>query len=179
MSVPKLSPVKHIEYTCKQSKYGDIVPRLPLRGMLLAPSFSGKSVSIQSLILDIYRGCYQRIYIWSPTIHLDSVWKPVKEYIAKEIRPSDKEKIYFEDYNPEELKEVIERQRRVIQYQKDKGQTNLFSILIVLDDLSENQEFLKSNRLLQSLYTKGRHISASTLISVQNYKSVSSVIRKN
>ena len=68
---------------------------------------------------------------------------------------------------------------KVIQYQKDKGQTNLFSILIVLDDLSENQEFLKSNRLLQSLYTKGRHISASTLISVQNYKSVAPVIRKN
>ena len=109
--------------------------------MLLAPSFSSKSVLIQSLILDIYRGCYQRIYIWSPTIRLDSVWNPVKEYIAKKYVQVIR-KIYFEDYNPEELKEVIERQRRVIQYEKDKGQTNLFSILIVLDDLSENREFL-------------------------------------
>ena len=107
MPVPKVAPVKHSEYTCTQSKYGDIVPRRPLRGMLLAPSFSGKSVLIQSLILDIYRGCYQRIYVWSPTIHLDSVWKPVKEYIAKEIRPSDKEKYTLKIIIPKNLKKSL------------------------------------------------------------------------
>jgi hypothetical protein len=55
----------------------------------------------------------------------------------------------------------------------------LLSILIVLDDLSENKEFLRGNRVLQALYTKGRHLSISTVISVQNYKSVSPMIRKN
>jgi hypothetical protein len=49
----------------------------------------------------------------------------------------------------------------------------------VLDDLSENKEFLRGNRVLQALYTKGRHLSISTVISVQNYKSVSPMIRKN
>jgi hypothetical protein len=179
MSAPTIQPYKHLEYECKQSKYGDVVPKLPLRGMIVAPSFSGKSILIQNLILDVYRGSFERIFIFSPTVHLDTVWRPVKEYITKTISPNEKEQIDFEDYDPTDLEAIIEKQKKVIQYLKDQGQKNLFSILIVLDDLSENQEFLRGNRVLQALYTKGRHLSISTLISVQNYKSVNPVIRKN
>ena len=50
---------------------------------------------------------------------------------------------------------------------------------MVLDDLIENVEFLRSNRLLQALYTKGRHLSMSTVISVQQYRSVAPIIRRN
>jgi hypothetical protein len=179
MPVPNISPVKHIEYECQQSKYGDIVPSLPLRGMICAASFSGKSILIQNLILDVYRGCFSRIYIFSPTVHLDTVWRPVKDYITKDLRPKDDENMYFDDYDPEDLEKIIERQKKVTQYLKDKNEKKLLSILIVLDDLSENKEFLRGNRVLQALYTKGRHLSISTVISVQNYKSVSPMIRKN
>jgi hypothetical protein len=178
MPVPNISPVKHIEYECHQSKYGDIVPSLPLRGMICAASFSGKISLIQNSILDVYRGCFSRIYIFSPTVHLDTVWRPVKDYITKELRPKDDENTYFDDYDPEDLEKIIERQKKVTQYLKDKNEKKL-SILIVLDDLSENKEFLRGNRVLQALYTKGRHLSISTVISVQNYKSVSPMIRKN
>ena len=41
------------------------------------------------------------------------------------------------------------------------------------------KNFLKVIVFYEHCIQKGRHISASTLISVQNYKSVSSVIRKN
>ena len=85
---PQVKPLKHTEYTCKQSKYGDLVPSLPMRGMILAPSFSGKTVLMSNMILDIYRGCFSRIFIFSPTKNLDSVWKPVKDYISKEIKVS-------------------------------------------------------------------------------------------
>jgi hypothetical protein len=179
MPVPNISPVKHIEYECHQSKYGDIVPSLPLRGMICAASFSGKSILIQNLILDVYRGCFSRIYIFSPTVHLDTVWRPVKDYITKDLRPKDDENMYFDDYDPDDLEKIIERQKKVTQYLKDKNEKKLLSILIVLDDLSENKEFLRGNRVLQALYTKGRHLSISTVISVQNYKSVSPMIRKN
>jgi len=67
---------------------------------------------ISNLILDIYRGCFQRVFIFSPTINLDSVWKPVKDYISKEMKVSNKEKIYFEDYDPKDLEAVIEKQRK-------------------------------------------------------------------
>jgi hypothetical protein len=147
--------------------------------MICAASFSGKSILIQNLILDVYRGCFSRIYIFSPTVHLDTVWRPVKDYITKELRPKDDENMYFDDCDPEDLEKIIERQKKVIQYLKDKNEKTLLSILIVLDDLSENKEFLRGNRVLQALYTKGRHLSISTVISIQNYRSVAPVIRKN
>ena len=60
---PTISPIKRIEYECKQSKYGDHVPKLPTRSMIFSPSGGGKTVLLQNLILDIYRGCFNRIYI--------------------------------------------------------------------------------------------------------------------
>jgi type IV secretory pathway VirB4 component len=39
--------------------------------ILLAPSGSGKTVLLSNLILNIYRGCFERIYIFSPSIDLD------------------------------------------------------------------------------------------------------------
>jgi hypothetical protein len=36
-------PIKLQEYTCKQSKH-DIIPKIPLRGILLAPSGAVKTV---------------------------------------------------------------------------------------------------------------------------------------
>ena len=73
---PTISPVKHIEYECKQSKYGDHVPKLPMRSMIMAPSGSGKTVLLQNMILDIYRGCFNITYKFSPGIDIDHTWRP-------------------------------------------------------------------------------------------------------
>ena len=89
MTSPKIEPVKIKEYTCKQSKYGDLVPKLPTRATI---SFSGKPVLISNLILDVYKNCFNRIYVFSPTINIDDNWQPVKRYIAKEIKPREDEK---------------------------------------------------------------------------------------
>ena len=59
MSNPTITPIAQKEYYCKQSKYGDsVVPKLPTRATILAPSFSGKTVLISNLILDVYRNCF-------------------------------------------------------------------------------------------------------------------------
>ena len=71
-----ITPAKTKEYKCKQSRYAH-VPELPMRAVAYGPSGSGKSVLLQQLILDMYRGCFERIYIWSPSIDIDHVWDPV------------------------------------------------------------------------------------------------------
>ena len=84
-------PVKTIEYTCKQSKYNN-VPKLPMRAMICGPSGSGKYILLQSMILEIYKGRFERIFIFSPSIDIDHTWNPVKTSIQDEIRPKDGEK---------------------------------------------------------------------------------------
>ena len=92
MNTPSLKPIQLKEHTCKQGHYGDIVPKLPMSSMLVGPSGSGKTVLLTNMILDIYKGCFSRIYIWSPSIEVDSTWKPVKDYIRDHIKPNDREK---------------------------------------------------------------------------------------
>ena len=88
MLAPKITPIQLKEYNSKQSKYSDVVPKLPMRSMLVGPSGGGKTVLLTNMILDIYRDCFSRVYIWSPSINVDSTWKPVKEYIQNHIKPN-------------------------------------------------------------------------------------------
>ena len=38
MNTPSLKPIELKEHTCSQGHYGDIVPKLPMRSMLVGPS---------------------------------------------------------------------------------------------------------------------------------------------
>ena len=97
MSKIRLFPTP--EYTCKQPK-DSVVPRLPMTGVLLGPSNSGKSTALVSMILEQYRGCFERIYIASASINVDDSWKPVKKYIEETMKvPVDREQVYFEDWD--------------------------------------------------------------------------------
>ena len=79
---PKIQPIKTKEYTSKQSKYSQCA-KLPMRSIVLGPSGSGKTILLQNMILDIYiyDGCFDTIYIFSPSVNLDHTWIPVKENI--------------------------------------------------------------------------------------------------
>ena len=119
MSTPSLKPIQLNEHTCKQGNYGDIVPKLPMRSMLVGPSGSGKTVLLTIMILGIYKGCFSRIYIWSPSLEIDNTWRPVKDYIRDRIKPSDREKCYFDSYDPAKLEQVINIQKKIIDYRKE------------------------------------------------------------
>ena len=93
MTTLKITPIQLKEYACNQSHYGDMVPKLPMRSMLVAPPGAGKTVFLINMTLDIYKGCFSRIYVWSPSIEVDSTWKPVKDYIRDHIKPSDRENV--------------------------------------------------------------------------------------
>ena len=85
-----------------------------MRSMLVGPSGSGKTVLLTNMVLGIYKGCFSRIYIWSPSVVVDQTWKPVKDYIRDTLKPSDIETTYFDSYGPSELEQVITTQHEVI-----------------------------------------------------------------
>jgi len=176
---PTIKPIQLKEYNCKQSKYNDVVPKLPMRSMLVGPSGGGKTVLLTNMILDIYRDCFSRIYVWSPSINVDSTWKPVKDYIRDHIKPNDREKIYFDSYESSELEQVIKTQQKVIDYQKEQKHKDLYQILIVIDDFADDTNFTRKSTLLHQLYIRGRHYMISTITSTQVYKAISNVVRKN
>ena len=111
---PKVQPIQLQGYNCKQSTYNEVVPKLPIRSMLVGPSGGGKTVLLTNMILDIYRDCFSRIYVWSPSINVDLTWKPVKYYVGIHIKPNDREQCDFDSYEPGELEQVINTQQEAI-----------------------------------------------------------------
>ena len=51
--------------------------KLPFRSIIVSASPGRKGILIQNLILKIYRGCFERLYIVSPTAHIDEAYKEV------------------------------------------------------------------------------------------------------
>ena len=76
----KIEPIKLKEFEVKQSKF-DAAPKIPFRSIILGPSGSGKTILLQNLILNVYKNCFSRIYIFSPSIDVDKTWAPVKKEI--------------------------------------------------------------------------------------------------
>ena len=50
-----------------------------MRGILLAPSNSGKTYLLIKMILEYYKNCFERIYIFSQSINLDNQWEIIKK----------------------------------------------------------------------------------------------------
>ena len=77
MPTPEIEPINIKDYTVKQSKY-EIVGKLLCRSVLCAPSGGGKIVLLQNMVLQIYKDCFDIIYIFSLSIEVDSTWIPVE-----------------------------------------------------------------------------------------------------
>ena len=177
--IPTIKPIKLKEYEVKQSKY-NVVSKLHMRAVILGPSGSGKSILLQKFILDIYHKCFSRIYIFSPSINVDyQTWQPVKDMITKEITNNDDEQFYFDHYDEEALLNIINTQRKIIEYQKKHNHNKLFSILIVVDDFADDVKFSRNSKLLHSLFTRGRHSQISTIVATQKFNALSPIIRVN
>ena len=179
-SFPIIKPIKTKEFDSKQSQY-EHCAKLPMRSILLGPSGSGKTVLLQNMVLDIFRDCFSRIYIFSPSIDVDMTWEPVKHYIEKSmnIQHTDDEPIYFDHYDPAALEHIIGVQHKLAQYQKKNGFKKLYQILIIVDDFADQPAFTRSDKILHSLYTRGRHTFVSSITSTQVFNCLSPIIRKN
>ena len=147
---PIIKPIKLKQYECKQSNY-EVAPELPMRNLILSPSGGGKTVLLVNMIMDIYKGCFNRTYMFSPSVDIDHTWQPVKDYIAKEIKPNEKENVYFYSYEPAELEAIMDEQHKIIDYLKSQGSTKMFQILVVVDDWADDTSFTLDSKLLHQL----------------------------
>ena len=114
----------------EQSKY-----ELPFRSIVVASLTGGKTVLIQNLILNVYRDCFARIFIFSPSVHNDPTFVEVKKYQKDNTKVDDeKEKLYYDTNQPEELEEIINTQRKIIHYMKEQKMKKLhsYSLLMIL-----------------------------------------------
>ena len=179
LDVPKIEPIDEKVFTFNQSKY-DMAPKLPFRTLVVGASAGGKTVLISNLLLNIYRNSFERIFVFSPSILIDQNWEAVRKYIKKDLKvDTEKEKVFLEEYDPEALQNIIHTQHKVIEYEKKNKFRKLHSICIIIDDMAENQKFMKYSTIFNGLYTRSRHQAIPVITSVQKYNVLNPIIRLN
>jgi len=105
----------------------------------------------------------------------------VKHYIEKvmKVQNTKEEPIYFDEYNPAALENIIDTQHKVAEYMKAKNHKKIYQILVVIDDFADSPAFTRQSKLLHRLYIRGRHTFISTITATQVFNALSPIIRKN
>jgi hypothetical protein len=152
--------------------------------VVAGPSGCGKTMLIVSMITDLYRkkdghSVFKRIYVFSPSVHVDPCWKPVAKFVSEELKVDSKEQWAWDHYDPGALQSLIDDQREIIAVAKEKGLKKLFNVLIVVDDFADNPQFSRREALLHGLFTRGRHAFISTIVATQKFRAISPIVRVN
>jgi hypothetical protein len=157
------------------------LPSPSLRMAFCGVSQSGKGCCILDLLLRHYRGCFVRIYLFSPTALLDKSWEPLKKYVEGEMGVDpDKEKWMFEEFDTKALQEQVDLQMKVAELAKTRGHKNIPQVLWVLDDMADDPSVLHSNsNLIASLAIKSRHYGGNLFLSTQRFRALANIIRVN
>ena len=164
------------EYSSKQPS-DPVVPLVPCTGILLGPSKPGKTVTLISLILEQYRGVFERIYIFSP---IDDGWIPVKKYIEQDLGVNtEREQAYWDEWDEAALRRIIQQQRKITEASKKLEMKKLYQVLIICDDLADVPQLHRPNGALDTLFIRGRHMQISTWVSSQKLRLISAAVRVN
>ena len=157
------------------------LPDPPFRVAFVGVSGSGKGVAMLDLLLRHYRGCFERIYLNSPSASIDKGWDPLRKYISEELGvDQSKEKTIFDEFDGEALQEQVSTQMKVAELATKRGMKEIPQVLFIFDDFADDGRIMHNNHnVLASLAIKGRHFGSNLLVAVQQYRSLANIIRVN
>ena len=165
-----VEPMKTQRFHSKQSRFAHM-PEVPFRWLFLGPGSSGKTLTLHNLLLNHYKGIFYYIAIWSPTARLDVGWKPVFEYMEKEMGQKIDDPQHpsvFEDFKGEDVDRIVKDQFLIIKRLKEKkgGSGELPNILLIADDVADQPEVVRRSNFIGA-FVKYRHASVSCAILTQ------------
>ena len=151
-----------------------LYPNHPVRCIITGPSNSGKTYFLTNIILNIINE-YDKIYIYSPSLHQDLYQKLIKcfsNFIPIHIIPNI--------LNEEDIDIVIEEIINNKDFEKSVIEIETFdnieelrfpqeyvnNSIIILDDLNEKEI---NNEKIQAMFKRGRHNNLSIFIISQDY----------
>jgi hypothetical protein len=146
-------------------------------GGFIAPSGGGKTTTMISLILGPYKGVFNELHIYSPSVHLDSAYDVLQGSFAKSLDDAT----FHEDFDMSHLSSVLERQKHKIQeLKKATSHKYLPQVLVIIDDFADRPDVIHQNgNIFATLFTKGGHYGVSTWVSSRKLRSIATTARVN
>jgi|TARA_Y100000361_G_C11157172_1_gene344884 hypothetical protein len=128
--------------------------------LIVAPKGAGKSTFIINCLIkkSFYKGYFDKVYIWSPTMKLDD------KFNKAIVLPEDQ---IFEEYEEDDLLDILEEQSKDI---IENGKKNSNKILLIFDDMAQSNAFNQSKKnAMTKLFFNLRHYNASLWVASQRY----------
>ena len=180
-----IAPLKGVrKFHSKQSVH-EHMPETPFRLIALENSGSGKTLTLQNMLLNHYKGVFTAIYLWSPTSRLDMGWEPVFRFMKHELgqnpEATNEEQCVFETFRNEDLVRVIDTFSTKIRKLKERRAAHsqeLPSICLIADDVADDPAAVRQSNFVQA-FVKLRHMQISTALLSQKWKLLSPTIRIN
>jgi len=179
-AMPEIEPLKQPGYSYPQSQT-EILPKLPLRALVLGPGSSGKTTMLTRLLVDkaFYGGKFSRIYWLSPSATVDDSLDPLRAYVGR-LQDQETDPTFRDDFDVQFLKDLLARQKRMTEHLKARGAKHRFNICIIIDDHADNPSAMhRAGGILETLYVRARHFGVSTIVSSQKLKLMSPTVRVN
>ena len=136
---------------------------------------------ITRLLVDkqFYGGKFSRIYWFSPSATVDDGLDPLREYVKK-IQDQEEDPTFHDDFDPEFIRKLLDRQKKITELFKRRGSKKRFNIAIVVDDHADNPSAMhRAGGILETLYVRARHFGVSTIVFSQKLKLMSPTVRVN
>ena len=114
--MPTIEPLKQPGYEYPQSKTW-IMPRLPVRGLVLAPGSGGKTTMLVRLLVDkeFWGGKFARIYWFSPSATVDDSLDPLRDYVKK-IQDQEEDPTFHDEFDAVFIRKLLDRQKKSQSY---------------------------------------------------------------
>ena len=154
-----------------------VFPQTPgCNGCFLAPSGQGKTTTLISMLLGPYAKVFDEVHVFSPSVHSDSAWDPVREF-AKGLKASS----FNSEWDEKALQEIMATQKAKIKELKlAKSKKPLPQCLTIIDDFADRPDIMHSaGNIMTTLFIRGRHFGSSCWLSSQKLTAISTVARVN
>ena len=161
----------------RQPRYSHL-PATISRGLIVAGSAGGKTTLVASMILDLYRGCFDEIHYWSQSADLDPAYSAIEKYARNEL--GQEGYILHNTWDEGYIAELMKRQQKVVSAARrsNDGKQYLPQSLWVVDDYADDPKVARG-KTLTSLCTRGRHLHINCWILSQRNRMVGPSIRCN
>ena len=173
------------KFHSKQSQLGEHLPSTAFRIVLLGPGSSGKTLAMQSMILNHYRGVFQKMFLWSPTSRLDSGWEPVFRFMQRELgqdpEATGEEQCVWDTFSGADLEAVVEKHTKIVKELKSRRSDKsieLPNILLMCDDFADQVDVMRRSGFVTA-FLRLRHQQISCAVLSQRWRLLDPTVRVN
>jgi len=148
-----------------------IMPRFPFSMMISGRSGSGKSNCLMNLLTNehLLKNYFHYIVVYSPTAgKYDDSYKVLN-------LPAEN---FKNDFTPDDLNNLIESRKALIDKKGIEWVVKNSRVLIILDDIIANRDFLNSPEALK-MFALLRHYQVGVIVLMQNYNRLPKALRNN